>query len=141
MNYYYIEPEVSGGLGCRTIMDRSVHPPIISKLHFDMDGWLGDAILESFPCFVVTQEAKQGLVMMEATGGNFDDVDVTFTDRFKEQYRHRDVPSFAWLRPVGQAGQDDIGVISDGRLVVSERALSLLQKFGIANALIEPFTT
>jgi hypothetical protein len=33
MKYHSIEPEVAGGLGANTIMDRTVHPPVVTKLH------------------------------------------------------------------------------------------------------------
>ncbi|MEM6499893.1 MAG: hypothetical protein AAF709_24690, partial [Pseudomonadota bacterium] len=130
MRYFYVEPEVSGGIGDRTIMDRSVHPPIISKLHYEMEGWLGDAILESFPAFIVTVEAKQGLIAADVTGVNFADVDVSTTDNFRDLYPDREIPPFAWLKPAGMAGRDDLGTSSDGRLVVSDRALEVFRKFG-----------
>ena len=60
MQYVYIEPEVAGGLGDHTVMDRSVHPPIVSKLHYQMEGWLGDALLESFPVFIVISASFMG---------------------------------------------------------------------------------
>jgi hypothetical protein len=139
MRYFYFEPEVAGGLGDQTIMDRSVHPPIISKLHYQMEGWLGDAILESFPAFIVTEDAKQGLLKSGATGANFGEVKVTTTNNFRKLHPSREVPPFAWLKPTGEAGQDDFGTASDGRLVVSDLALNVLRKFGAENALVEPF--
>lgn len=139
MEYAYIEPEVSGGLGDRTIMDRTIHPPVINKLHYEMEGWLGDAILETFPVFIVTEEAKQGLLMSGLTGMVFDEVDVTTTDTFRELYPDREIPLFAWLKPEGKAGSADFGTASDGRLVVSDRALDVLRRFGVENALVEPF--
>lgn len=45
MKYFYIEPEVAGGLGRNTVMNRAVHPPVVSKLHYHFDGWLGDVLL------------------------------------------------------------------------------------------------
>jgi hypothetical protein len=63
-------------------MDRSVWPPAVKRLHFEFDGSLGDAILEIFPCFVVTEEVKESLLGMGATGAAFDDVEVTVSDQF-----------------------------------------------------------
>ncbi|OWV65360.1 hypothetical protein ATY76_19080 [Rhizobium sp. R339] len=139
MRYFYMEPEVSGSLGDRTIVDRSVHPPIINELHYEMEGWLGDAILESFPAFIVTEQAKRGLLSAAVTGASFAKVDVTASETFRELYPSREIPPFAWLKPVGRAAHDDFGTVSNGRLVVSERALEVLRKFGVANALVEPF--
>jgi len=100
---------------------------------------LGDAILESFPAFIVIEEAKETLLEMGATGATFDDVEVSVTDQFEELYPGRTLPSFAWLKPEGQAGQDDIGVAADGRLVISQRALDALRGLGISRALLKPF--
>jgi hypothetical protein len=139
MKYFYVEPEVAGGLGERTVMDRSVHPPIVNRLHYQLEGWLGDAILESFPAFVVTADAKESLLGIGATGATFAEVEVTVTGQFEELYPGQQLPLFAWLKPEGKAGRDDIAVAADGRLVLSQRALDTLSDLGISNALVEPF--
>lgn len=41
-------------LGGRTVRDTSVHPPVVSHLHYVIDGWLGSQLLESFPCFIAS---------------------------------------------------------------------------------------
>jgi hypothetical protein len=139
MEHFYIEPEVAGGLGERTVMDRSVHPPILKRLHYELEGWLGDPILESFPAFVVTEDAKEELLRMGASGAAFDDVEVTISDQFRQLYPGRNLPQFVWLKPQGQAGRDDIGAAADGRLVVSRPALDTLSRLGMSHALVEPF--
>ena len=139
MRYFYIEPEVAGGLGKNTVMNRSVHPPVISKLHYELDGWLGDVLLESFPSFIVTEEAERRLRELGATGALFDEVEVTTTDQFKELYPNRQLPRFLWLKVDGKAGRDDLGTAQEWRLVVSERVLELLKGLGISNASVTPF--
>ncbi|MCL2715509.1 MAG: hypothetical protein FWD68_13210 [Alphaproteobacteria bacterium] len=139
MGYFYVEPEVAGALGDRTVMDRSVHPPIVKRLNYHLEGWLGDAILESFPIFIATTAAKDQLLKMGATGVVFDELDMTISDQFRELYPDRDVPVFVWLKPEGKAGHDDFGAAIDGRLVVSKRVLDMFDSVGLANALVEPF--
>ena len=139
MKYFYIEPEVAGGLGERTIMDRSVHPPIVKRLHYALEGWLGDVILETFPVFVVTEVARDALLGMGATGAAFDEVEITVTDQFEELYPDRKLPPFVWLKAEGVAGRDDIGAAADGRLVVSQSALDVLSGLGTSHALVEPY--
>ena len=134
MKHFYIEPEVAGGLGKNTVMNRSVHPPIVSKLHYHFDGWLGDVLLETFPCFIVIELAKQKLQAAQLTGARFDEVEVTTSEQFQELYPTRQLPKFVWLRVEGTAGQDDFGTAPDGRLVVSERTLALLRELGISHA-------
>ena len=140
MPFFYMEPEVAGGLGENSILDRSVHPPLVSRLHYDLDGWLGDVILESFPVFIVTEETKNAILLANMTGCSFDDVEITTTENFREIYPEKELPSFAWLKPGQQAGQDDFSTAQDGRLVISGRALHLLQDLGADNAIVEEFT-
>lgn len=139
MTYFFVEPEVAGGLGERTEMDRSVHPPIVTRLHYAFDGWLGDVLLETFPVFIVTDEARQSLRAAGSSGVAFGGVEVTTSELFAELYPDRTLPSFVWLKPEGRAGHDDFGTAADGRLVVSQSALELLTRLGIANAFVEPF--
>ncbi|EPM67883.1 hypothetical protein A584_20143, partial [Pseudomonas syringae pv. theae ICMP 3923] len=54
MNYYHIEPEVADSLGDQTVMDTESWPPKVSRLEFQFGGWLGDELLEMFPCFICT---------------------------------------------------------------------------------------
>lgn len=139
MTFFYIEPEVAGGLGEQTVMDESTQPPRVSKLDYCFEGWLGDALLESFPCFIVTEAAKRELQKLGATGARFDVVEITKTDEFDELNPGMQLPRFAWLRPEGEPGRDDIATAEDGRLVVSARVLGLLEKMGISNALVESY--
>ena len=139
MRYFLIEPEIAGGLGKSTLMDRTNHPPVVSRLHYELEGWLGDALLESFPAFVITEQATSALVQAGITGADFGTVDVTTSDQFEEMYPDRKIPNFFWLRIKGKAAQDDFGTAPDGRLVVSQRTLDILSQFGISNAIVEPF--
>jgi hypothetical protein len=139
MKYFYVEPEVAGGLGENTVMNSNVHPPLISRLHYHFDGWLGDVLLESFPSFIVTEVAKQKLQSAAVTGAKFDEVEVTTSEQFQELYPNRPLPKFVWLRVEGKPGRDDFGMAEDGRLVVSEKVLEALQDLGISHALVTEF--
>ncbi len=68
MKYFELEPEVVGGWGDSTDADVSVHPPRVKKLHYRFDGWLGDVLLESFPCFIITVAAAAALEEVKLTG-------------------------------------------------------------------------
>ena len=140
MRYFSIEPEVAGSSeGDNSVMDRSVHPPIVSRLHYVFSGWSGDVLLTSFPCFIVTEDAMKKLVEIGATGARFADVEVTTTYPFREFYPDTKLPRFAWLQVTGQAGRDDFGLARKIRLVVSERVLDALKRLQLTDALIEPF--
>jgi hypothetical protein len=139
MNFFFVEPEVAGGLGDHTKMDTSVHPPVVHSLHFEFEGWLGDALLESFPAFLLTEDAGQKLVQAGLTGLEFASVQITKSEQFEDLYPARTLPSFVWLKPSGALAIDDFSCAQDGRLVVSERALKILESVGISHASVEPF--
>ncbi|MFC3324272.1 hypothetical protein [Mesorhizobium cantuariense] len=139
MKYYYLEPEVSGGFGDNVILDASVHPPLITRLHYEFDGWLGDSMVTSFPCYLVTEDVKEKILKSEFSGVTFDKVEVTTSELFEEMQPDQKLPPFVWLKVNGEAGRDDFGIAKDLRLVVSERILDALKPLGISNALIEPF--
>ena len=139
MKYFLIEPEVPGGLGENTILDSSVHPPRVDRLHIELSGWLGDAILEAFPCALATQFAAEALKANGITGIEFAELDVSASTEFREMYPARELPNLCWLKVTGVAGKNDFGIAPDLRLVVSEKALDVLRPFGIQHALIEPY--
>ncbi|MDX8514936.1 hypothetical protein [Mesorhizobium captivum] len=139
MRYFDIRPDVAGGLGDHTVLDTHVHPPIIHKLHYEIEGWFGDALVTTFPCFLVTEEAKQALLKMGISGANFADAEITASDEFHELQPEQDLPDFVWLKVDGKAGRDDFGIASNHDLVISERVLDLFERLGIPSAVIEPF--
>lgn len=137
--YFYVEPEVSGGIGEHTVMDTSVHPPKVSKLHFQFDGWLGDDLLESFPCYIVSERLAKELELRSLTGFSIQDVEVSKSDQYENLYPGKVLPKFYWLQVSGTAGEEDFGIADDHRLVLSEMALSLLRKYKIEEADLEDY--
>src|SRR5688572_24685126 len=110
MRYYRLDPEVAGGLGERSILDRSTHPPKVARLHYELDGWLGDDLLQSFPCFIVTGRLRSALEAISPTGCEFAPVEVTTSRTFEDLYPNRTLPVFYWLKTTGRANIDDFGM-------------------------------
>jgi len=137
--YFVVEPEVAGELGADTVMDSSVHPPRVSRLHYELNGWLGDDLLESFPCYVVTERCKTALEKEGFTGYSVAPVKVTVSDTFRELYPGRSLPTFHWLKVNGTAGKDDFGLAKDHRLAVSEGVLRVLKSLSIEHCDIDDF--
>ena len=128
LRYFYLEPEVAGGFGEGSVLDTSVHPPRVERLHYEFDGWLGDDLLTSFPCYIVTDRLKNELQRSELTGYELDRVKVTKSEFFGDMHPDAPpLPRFHWLKITGRAGIDDFGMAKDHRLVVSERALRVLR--------------
>ncbi|MCX7006003.1 MAG: hypothetical protein NTY53_01915 [Kiritimatiellaeota bacterium] len=137
MKFYSIEPEVAGGWGKNTVFTRSPGgSSVVHRLHYEFDGWLGDELLESTPCFIVSESMAREITQAHFTGAHFDEVEITTSQEFQELCPNRQLPKFVWLKVDGQAGRDDFGIGSDGRLVVSGRVLAALRSIKISHALI-----
>ena len=74
MIFKYIDAEVPGSAYDEIARDNSVRPSIIHRLVFEFDGWLSDCLLESFPCYIMTEPAKETVQKAKLTGVNFDDL-------------------------------------------------------------------
>lgn len=127
MKYYELEPEVAGGIGDRSIMDTSVHPPRVDRLHIIVDGWLGDQLLETFPCFIVTLTLGKDLERSGLSGYVLDHVDIEKSDQFVEIYEDKELPAFKWLKVTGQSGDADFGISDQLTLITSARALDVMR--------------
>jgi hypothetical protein len=134
MKYFKIEPEVAGGFGARTVLSTECFPPKVHQLHYEFDGWQGDAILATFPCYIISYEAKTRLEARNLTGADFDNVEISVSEQFKELYPQTKLPNFFWLKITGSPGVDDFGIGTDHMLVISERVRTELEGLGIAHA-------
>lgn len=128
--FFNVEPEVAGGLAEGTVLDRSSHPPVVSKVHYRVEGWLGDALIESFPVFLLRQEAWNAVVAEGLTGARIDHAEISVSPDLRDFA----LPAFVWFQPAGIAKTDDFGTAADGRLILSQRARDLLARFGLAHA-------
>lgn len=135
--FYRIEPEVAGGWGDRTVVDRSTHPPVVSVLEYRLDGWLGDEILETFPCYIVTESLMEDFGRERLVGYEDADVMLTVSDAFSSEYAIGEIPKFRWLKIDGNAQASDFMHSADHRLIVSEKAMTVLKAHRIAHADIE----
>lgn len=132
--YYIVEPEVAGGWGSNTVADTTTRPPIVSRLHYQFDGWLGDEILESFPCFIVSESLKNDLASSDLTGFEFDDVEISKSNEFLTDDDMRDLPKFYWLKVLNQTLAADFIIAPDRRLMVSDTALAVMGKHRMSHA-------
>jgi hypothetical protein len=126
MHFFELQPEVAGGISSRTKLDRSCHPPLVSHLHYRFDGWLGDELIEGFPVFLATVSLAESFARQSLTGFEVGEVDVEESEQFHDIYPGTRLPPFVWLKVTGRPGVDDFGLSARHRLVVSERALSLM---------------
>lgn len=137
--YRYIEPEVAGSLGDETIINTTVHPPFVSQLHFVFNGWLGDDILETFPCYIISERLKNEILNSNLIGIAFKSLKVTKSIQFKDLYPNLNLPDFYWAIINGKYDTDDFVISEDFRLIVSENAFKVLSLFNVSNAIFENY--
>lgn len=135
--YRFIEPEVAGGLGEQTQLDNSFFPPLIKNLHYEFEGWLGDDLVESFPCYIVTERLRKGIESEQLSGISFDQVLVSKSETFLELYPDRELPNFFWAKINGESNRDDFFITERNVLAISEKAYLLLKNYNIDQADIE----
>lgn len=141
MKLYIIEPEVGGGIGESTVFTSKTLPngvKEISQLEYEFQGWLGDELLESTPCFIITSELVSSIENAQLTGYKIEGVKVTISDFFKELYPNKTLPEFKRLVPKGTVDinngkymdrtEEDFCLSQKLELVVSDNALRVLKK-------------
>lgn len=136
---YIVEPEVAGGWGEGTVADTTVHPPVVSVLEYRLEGWFGDEILETFPCYIVTDSLMKDFAREKLVGYEDADVMLTVSEDFFSEYDTIDIPKFRWLKIVGSDPDSDFRYSADHRLIVSEKAMMVLKRHKITHADIEAF--
>ena len=112
---------------------------VVHRLHYEFDVWLGDELLESTPCFIVTERLAAEIEKAGFTGVTFDDVEISKSGEFEDRYPNRKLPAFLWMKVFGKAGQDDFGRTPDIKLVVSQRVLRLLRENGTVHMDVSSF--
>lgn len=142
MRYVILNPEVGGNIyGAKSVVDTSVRPPRVMRLDYEFDGWLGDDLVTSFPCYIVTSRLAQALREIEPTGCEFDHAYVSKSEQFEELYPNEQLPDFVWLKVTGRAGVDDFGETDQHEMVVSERVMRVLERVHIENCDVKEYAS
>lgn len=139
---YQVSPEVAGGLGPNTIMDRAQSPPKVERLHYVFVGWLGGEIVESYPSFLVSERIANAIRLAGLSGVSFGEVEVSIDPQFQlfDPKIVGSMPGWVWLQPDGSIGVDDFWVDEVAQLGVSSRAYELLSRFDVASAEFQPIS-
>jgi len=136
---YLLEPEVAGGWGQNTIADTTTHPPVVQDLEYNFDGWSGDDLLTSFPCYIVTTKLANAIETAALTGYRFAPVTISKSETFNELYPGKSLPEFKWIQIDGLPDKNDFAINTQNRLVISEAAYKVLQNFRLENCEIEKY--
>lgn len=144
LKLYELEPEVAGGFGENTVVSNydavrsKQERAVIAHLHYEFSGWLGDDILETTPCFIITESLACSIQKSDLKGYILDDVETSVTEEFKELYPEKVLPKFWRIIPQGTVEVNDkifrnwsghdFCLSQKSVLVVSEKALAVLEK-------------
>lgn len=150
MKLFVTEPEVAGEIGERTVFENydaivsSGARPIVAYLHFVFMGWLGDDIIETTPCFLVSERLKNAIEQSDLSGYEFQDAEISISEEFEELYPKTQLPQFYRLIPqgsinvIGESYADwsgmDFCITEKAYLVLSEKAVNLIKGFNSDNA-------
>lgn len=139
MTYYHLEPEVAGGIGERTVLDRSGPRLKATSLHYEFDGWLGDDLLAGHPAFIATARLAEAIKQSKLSGVTPSRMETSRSITFETIYPGRQLPQFVWLKIGGKPGVDDFGLAGNGKLIVSGKALVVLKSFNLNHCDIAPY--
>jgi hypothetical protein len=145
---YLLNPEVAGGFGDRSIIEyQNGRLKNVKFLNYEFNVWLGDELLTSTPCFVVTKFLANNIIKNQMTGCVFENLIVTKSDEFKEFYPHKRLPDFVRLLPTGIVEIEDNRIrnwsghdfcLNKGLyLLVTKNALDVISNHEIAHCKIE----
>jgi hypothetical protein len=73
------------------------------------------------------------------SGFSLRDMEVSRSEEFQELYPDRDLPEFVELVITGTAGVDDLGLDDTDLLIMSERAIEIMNTTNPLDADITPF--
>jgi hypothetical protein len=140
MPFLIVRPEHGGHPAEGTIVAQAGPPPVLERLHYEFDWWLGDDLVGSHPLLLVTEKLRLALETLGAASGfTFDAVTVSASAFFKQTNPERSLPAFAWLKVTGRAGIDDMAVNLQNALVVSSRVLVVLLAHALEQAEIHQY--
>jgi hypothetical protein len=133
--FYRLQPEVPGGFGERSVLDTSVYPPTVHRLHFEFMGWDGDDLVTSFPCFLVTRSLGRAMLDERLAEFELAEVEVTVDEQFQEVFPETTMllPAWSWLKPSGEPWASDLWIDERADLYVSARALTVIRRFSVAH--------
>lgn len=137
--YHRFEAEVAGGLGEGIDYDPRREPRLVGPLHYEFAGWLGDDIVTTSGYWLVSEPLAEALRASDLTGFELEEAVVTKEQQFGMLPLPRPFPD-RWERlvPTGSRPADDVVIEDRVDLLLSDRALSLLQQFQITEAFTTP---
>lgn len=144
MKFYKLEPEVAGEIGENSKIeyeDGKIKKIIF--LEYLFSDWLGDELISTHPCHIVTDNLKKDINSNDLTGVQFQEIKKSFSDEFVELNDLSDIPEFvqivcdSFYEDKRDDELQDFYVNRYKELIVSENALKVIKRHTLNNCLIE----
>ena len=122
MPFFKLRPEAGG-----QPLPRAERTLGTTATRYRLDWWLGDDLIECHPAFVVTDPLKIALEgLHDGRGYRFGEASLEPSPFLRQKRPMLDLPRFWTLEVDGVAGQSDMGLSTEGSLIVSGRVLGVL---------------
>ena len=134
MSFHHVRPERPCDIwSYSTLVERR-----FVNMVFAYDFWSGEPLFVDVPHFFVRRSVADVLRKAALTGFEAIDVEtIKSRDYNEESAQGRQPEPVCLLKVTGQAGADDFGLQCKVRLIVSDRALTLLREHGLVRARVE----
>lgn len=83
MKYFILEPEVVGGIGRKSkILYENSKIKEVTFLDYEFESWLGDDILTTHPCFIISESLYDIIKVSDLKGFQLQKIDISFSNFF-----------------------------------------------------------
>ena len=135
-DFFLLRPSVYGQLGPRTVLDRSAHPPLVSRLHYVLDILPNDDLHSVFPCHLVSGRLAKRLEAGKYSGATLADLDAEMDPQLTRQHPKASLPDMRWLQVHGVVNRDDFAVNAEGLLAVSAGVMQVLRTLQLSGCIV-----
>lgn len=138
--FFQLEAMVPGWIGEQSVSKIIDNREVFEKVHYVFDDYPTDCIVERCPIYLVNEDLKRALETLGATGCQFDDAIITESDSYQghtSSLTDNSLPRFSWLKILGEAGSNDIGIRPPRMsIVISARVLELMRALGLHDCIV-----
>ena len=90
MKYFILEPEVAGGIGRKSkILYENSKIKEVTFLDYEFESWLGDDILTTHPCFIISESLYDIIKVSDLKGFHLQKIGISFSNFFLEVYNKK----------------------------------------------------
>lgn len=144
MRFYKLEPEIAGEIGDNSIIQyKNGKISKVKYLEFRFTDWLGDELISTHPCYIITENLKKEILLNKLKGIQFQDILISFSDDFFELNDSIEIPNFVRIicENIYEEKNDDIVqdfyVNKYKELIISENALNVFRNHTLNNCVIQ----